>query len=226
MKNDYPFNWCIPDLDKKRCSSQIEAFIIENIKSGNLCAGDAVPGYRKLAELNSIGFNSIRRAYARLITGHWLETRNGAGTFVSEKETEQNSAGRFGSVADEFPAGLDLMQLMSSKRANALQPFTFVGTDFPHPALFPEDRFFRYCHKHRNMSAHLSQSQLLTAYGGHYLKQAVMDDLNKNRGFDLNLNLLQINNGREDTLKMAFRMLLVKPGELVINTSLHDPVVI
>jgi GntR family transcriptional regulator/MocR family aminotransferase len=221
MRKTYPFNWSIPQLDKKRCSKQIEEFIIFNITAKNLRSGDMIPGYRTLAEINDVGLNSVRRAYMRLISSRWLETRGGSGTFVSDRSLEPNVYPERTSNDDFI---VRLQPSIQEHKVRDTPAFAFVGTDFPNPFLFPEDRFYKYCHKHRVGSAKFSQSELLFGYGGNYLKQIVVDDLNKQRGFGVNKEILRVINGREESLRRVFKA-LVMPGELVINTGSYDPLI-
>ncbi|NRF41242.1 PLP-dependent aminotransferase family protein [Pedobacter foliorum] len=223
MKSSYPFNWQIPQLDKKRCSRQIEDFIIANIQSKNLRSGDILPAYRTLAEINDVSLNTVRRAYSRLVGSRWIHTIGGSGTFVSDRSAEPKSY-MDRTLSDEFSGGLNFTLKEPDQKQKSLPSFTFVGTDFPNPSLFPEDKFFRYCNKHRIGTAKISQSEFLKAYAGKYLKDVVIDDLNKHRGFGVNADLVRIFNGREESLKRVFNV-IVCPGELVINTAIYDPLI-
>lgn len=223
MKSSNPLNWLIHQLDRKRCSRQIEEFIIANILSKNLRSGDTLPGYRTLAEINNVSLNTVRRAYSRLIGSRWIHTKGGSGTFVSDRSAEPKSYLER-TLSDEFSGGLNFILKEPDHRQSSFPPFTFVGTDFPNPSLFPEDRLFRYSHKYRIGTAKISQSEFLTAYAGNYLKQVVIDDLNKHRGFGINLDLIRIYNGREESLKRVFKV-IVNPGELVINTGIYDTLI-
>lgn len=225
MKSDYAFNWRIPHLDQKHCSRQIEKFIIQHIESKDLRPGDVLPGYRQVAEINGVSLNSVRCAYARLIGAFWLDAKNGSGTFVSSRLPIEKITGAKDTFEEELADGLDFLPLAAAQQRNFTQPFVIIGTDFPSPALFPEDKFSKYCNKHRINSAGLSQAELLTAYDGQYLKNAIIIDLNQYRGFNLKPEQLHLITGREESLKSVFGVLLVKRAELVINTAPYDPVV-
>ena len=64
--------------------------IIEQVKfaiaSGNLAAGDRLPTVRQLAVDLSINPNTVIRAYRELEIEGVLDTHQGSGTFVSERE--------------------------------------------------------------------------------------------------------------------------------------------
>lgn len=223
MKNKYSMNWVIPQLDKAKCSSQIEDFIIEQIESKNLVGGDLLPSSRVLAKINQISSSSVRRAYTRLIDTNWLTSTPGSGTIVSANNPSEDVPHRTSGFTEHFPAGL----IYLNKQEDIFQPtyieepFIAVGTDFPSPASFPDDRFSEYYNHFREESRKLSQAELLNAYDARYLKDNMVEYLNRRRSFGLKHNMLDIIKGRKDSMDRVFKV-LINPGDVFINTSPHD----
>lgn len=216
-------NWVIPQLDKSRCATQIEEFIIGQIKVKNLLAGDSIPSSRILANINNISQSSVRRAYTRLIDNNWLTSTPGSGTTVSANNPTEDIPHRTSGFTEHFPAGLVYINKKEEivQPAYIEEPFVAVGTDFPSPASFPEEKFVAYCNHFREESRKLSQAELLNAYDARYLKDNMVDYLNRKRNFGLKHNMLDIIKGRKSTLDRVFRI-LINPGDVVINTSPHD----
>src|SRR5580704_8117811 len=62
--------------------------------AGTLTAGDQLPTVRQLAVDLEINPNTVMRAYRELELGGMLETHQGTGTFISEKNVSRNEAER------------------------------------------------------------------------------------------------------------------------------------
>ncbi|MBE9600187.1 PLP-dependent aminotransferase family protein [Pedobacter sp. MC2016-24] len=213
--------WLVSKLDKMNSGRDIYNFIVNKIKSGQLVPGSRVPPYRDLAQLNKINRNTVQNAYSKLISNNWLSTSQGSGTFVSTTNPSTEVPHRTSGFTDVFPAGLPHLPNQSVSSQSLPYLYVAVGTDFPSPASFPEDKFAEYCSRHLEASKHLSQAQLLSAYEADYLKSTILEDLNRRRSFGLKANMLDIIKGRELSLNQVFKI-LISPGDIVINTSPQD----
>ncbi|SMD14211.1 GntR family transcriptional regulator [Pedobacter nyackensis] len=224
MKKNYTINWLIPDLDKNKCTSQIEEFIINAVLSASLQPGDPVPPYRELAKLNDVGESSVRRAYNRLTNNNWLSSQLGSGTIISESNPTIKVPNRNSGFTHHFPAGFTNLSERSEfliRHEEDHLPYSSVGADFPSPSQFPEERFAEYYNYYRETSRNLSQAELFSAYNGRELKDAVVEHLNRKRDFGLQYNMLDIIKGRKNCLERVFNILLTK-GDIIINTTPHD----
>jgi GntR family transcriptional regulator/MocR family aminotransferase len=213
--------WLVSKLDKMNSGRDIYNFIVNKIKSGQLVPGSRVPPYRDLALLNKINRNTVQNAYSKLISNNWLSTSQGSGTFVSTTNPTTEIPHRTSGFTDHFPAGLQKTTSQQVPSSSSPYLYVAVGTDFPSPASFPEDKFSEYCSRHIEISKHLSQAQFLSAYEADYLKSTVLEDLNRRRNFGLKANMLDIIKGRELSLTQVFQI-LISPGDVVINTSPLD----
>nr|WP_068887647.1 PLP-dependent aminotransferase family protein [Pedobacter panaciterrae] len=214
-----PFNWIIPDLDRQQPRSQTEKFIVENIKSRYLIPGAPLLSYRQFAELNGVSEGTVKRAYSNLIMQGWLSTKPGGGTFVSQIIPGDEMPIRASGFTDRFPAGLEIPK---QTHQHIPQPFVAVGTYAPAQTLFPHEIFNKYYSTHNSRDANLSQAELLSSYKGEHLRHAILTDLNHKRGFGIKAEMLEIIKDRKPSLERVFEILLSKPGEVVINTSVFD----
>ncbi|WEK20849.1 MAG: PLP-dependent aminotransferase family protein [Candidatus Pedobacter colombiensis] len=221
MKNKYTFDWLIPNLNNAKCTSQIVDFIIQAISSKELMAGDLIPPYRALAKINKVSESSVRRAYTKLIDTNWLTSAKGSGTSVSLTNPSEDLTPRTSGFTERFSAGMAIKNKDAQSEKKVDQPFSGVGTDFPSPASFPEEKFSEYYTRFRTASKALSQAELLMEYEALYLKDAIVQNLNRKRGFGLKHNMLEIVHSRKSSLNRVFKVLL-NPGDVVINTSPHD----
>ncbi|WP_223598612.1 PLP-dependent aminotransferase family protein [Chryseobacterium sp. GVT01B] len=76
------------EIDKKLDKAvylQIADTIINDIRSGRLKAGNALPGSRNLAQTLKINRNTVVEAYQVLINEEWVISRERKGIFVSER---------------------------------------------------------------------------------------------------------------------------------------------
>lgn len=71
--------------DKKLLTRMVENKIIEIIKEKNMQPGDKLKNEYDLAELLEVSRSTIREAIKSLVSRNILEVRQGAGTFVSNK---------------------------------------------------------------------------------------------------------------------------------------------
>lgn len=213
--------WLVSELDKMNSGRDIYNFIVNKIKTGQLVPGTRVPPYRDLASLNKINRNTVQNAYSKLIANNWLATSQGSGTFVSTTNPSIEVPHRTSGFTDLFPIGLQTTPNQAQQSKSIPHLYVAIGTDFPSPASFPEDKFAEYCSRHIETSKHLSQAQLLSAYQGDYLKSTVLEDLNRRRNFGLKANMLDIIKGRELSLNHVFQI-LISPEDVVINTSPLD----
>src|SRR3954469_18530751 len=64
---------------------QLEWGLRSAILTGQLAFGERLPGLRELADEVGVNVNTVRAVYARLETDGLVETRHGAGSFVSHQ---------------------------------------------------------------------------------------------------------------------------------------------
>lgn len=106
---------------------QIRAYIVAQIASGAIGAGEPLPSVRELAERAELAPMTVTRVYAELKESGLIEARAGSGTFVAESALTRLGAGGPGAgiwqaiddlVADAAQRGIsvgDLLSLVASR---------------------------------------------------------------------------------------------------------------
>lgn len=75
-------------LRREKLSESVAERLREQIRDGNLPAGERLPGHRELAAMFSVGLSSVREAISMLASEGLVETRAGRGTYVQEREAQ------------------------------------------------------------------------------------------------------------------------------------------
>lgn len=73
-----------------RAYQKIQAAILQQIKSGELRHGDAVPSERELARMHNVSLMTARHALSGLETAGQVQRRPGVGTFVAPPKIQFN----------------------------------------------------------------------------------------------------------------------------------------
>lgn len=194
----------------KAINRQIYDVIRTAILDQSLPAGLQLPSSRYLAQELTVSRNTVTFAYEQLLAEGYLETRNGAGTFVADTEPEQ--AGR-ASPAPCQPAGQDIHAGLS-KRGTDLFGMAGVGKTqwgafmpgVPDVTQFPNKIWSRLQNKYWRRS----RSDLLTysSGGGHLpLREAIADYLRVARSVNCNADQVLITTGIHQSMDLVTRML-------------------
>ena len=69
---------------------QIVVYIVKELASGQLEAGEKLPSQRNLAQELDVNPNTVQRAYREMEMQGLVETKRGLGTFVTESESRIN----------------------------------------------------------------------------------------------------------------------------------------
>lgn len=107
----------IETSDARPIWRQIEEGVTHLIAAGVVAAGDSMPSVRDLARELRVNPATVAKAYQRLADAGLLETRRGAGTYVTDAPPELNrrerrarlvaAAGRLAAVAAALGASRD-----------------------------------------------------------------------------------------------------------------------
>lgn len=90
MLRDWKFEIELNSQTEKAVYIQIADAILNDINSGRLKAGDALPGSRNLAQLLKVNRNTVVEALNVLLNEGWLVSRERQGTFVADILPSQN----------------------------------------------------------------------------------------------------------------------------------------
>ncbi|CRK81451.1 GntR family transcriptional regulator [Neobacillus massiliamazoniensis] len=85
---------------------QLEAYIKQQIESGDLKEDDAIPSEREFAEKFQISRMTVRQAINNLVLEGYLYRQKGRGTFVNKKKVEQELQGMTSFTEDMVSRGM------------------------------------------------------------------------------------------------------------------------
>jgi GntR family transcriptional regulator len=94
MKRAEPFKFRLDLHSGVPVYRQIIDQVLAGIASGRLAMGDQIPTVRQVAVDLAINPNTVVRAYRELEIRGVLETQQGTGTFIAQKDIKQNEVER------------------------------------------------------------------------------------------------------------------------------------
>jgi DNA-binding transcriptional regulator YhcF (GntR family) len=101
------------------------------IRTGRVLRGERLPSVRALAERCGVNVNTVRSVYARLEQERLIESRHGAGTFVSASAPVSPALGELvdGAIAEAREAGVEPRDLAVALHAASPVPLPDVGRE-------------------------------------------------------------------------------------------------
>jgi len=196
---------------------QIRAMILD----GRIEPGSRLPPSRKVAEDHAIARVTVTAAYELLQTEGFVESRVGAGTFVSEiPELLPNQLGPAGKYSASLSTwGQRVLDIASNEEGvipTNRQTIDFgFGRSFPH--IFPYDIWRRLLARYLS-----TDDTMLSHYGsvaGFYpLRQAVAGYLRRQRGVRCAADQVIIVSGMQQALDLLARLLLNSDDEVLVET--------
>lgn len=111
-------------LDRKlpvSLRSQLHGLIEYGISCGDLAPGEALPSVRELAEMLGVAPMTVAQVYADLKAAGLVETRPGAGTFVSHRQQDQpSSVGELSTLYGQIDALIDQSRRLGMRSVDLL----------------------------------------------------------------------------------------------------------
>ncbi len=101
----------VKPVSRKSIYEDIVLQIRGMIDRGELVRGDRLPPERRLAELFSVSRNTVREAIRALSEQGMVESRQGAGTFVSDSEPEDFAVSLAGAIMRMQPELRDIFEV-------------------------------------------------------------------------------------------------------------------
>ena len=206
----------------KAVNRQIYQVIREAILSHLLPAGLQLPSSRELAQALSMSRNTVTYAYEQLIAEGYLETRAGAGTFITDTVPDQIADVVAFNPALTDPSGKSELsvrgaQLVMHAGVNDMQWGAFMP-GIPDVTQFPNKVWSRLQNKHW----HRSRAELLTySHGGGYLplREAIAEYLRVARSVNCTASQVMITTGIHQSIDLAAKLL----GESGDRAWVEDP---
>lgn len=190
---------------------QIADAIIEDIQSGRLQKGTALPGSRKLAQELKVNRNTIVEALNVLLNEEWLVSKERRGTFVSDSlpifkkhKSEKN-----------IKETIDLNEY----------PTPRIRFDDGHPdsKIAPVAELARAYRQIFNRKAKWQMMGYGNEFGDIEFRKAIVKMLNHQRGLQINEHAICITRGSQMAMYLTAQCLLEKDDIVLIENPGYQP---
>lgn len=190
-------------------------YLQQTIITGQLKPAAKLPSSRELAGTLKLSRNTVKQVYEMLQAEGYIETRHGAGSFVSPQlslntaSTVKNNqqASRTTIRLSEKSCQIDqLRPLYSHDNRQLLQPAMPAIDQFPWP---------QWQRSVASAGREMKFSSLRDSLGSTKLRREIASYLNASRGMLCNLDQIMICSGSQQGMQLAFSMLL-NPGDKVL----------
>lgn len=211
-------------LEKGVIKEQVYHALRHAIVEGRLPPGTKIPSTRGLSEMMSISRNSVIAGYDRLLDEGYIQTRKGAGTFVTQNIPDQ-------SIGNHYIKPMPENELPSDERLNTdiasvreLWRADFAGREMNRlfavgvgcTDLFPHSLWGKLLGRVWRQSRHQLGSH--TSPCGFYpLRKAICHYINTTRGVHCNEDQIMIVNGIQQALNITARALLARGNEVWLD---------
>lgn len=190
--------------------TQLVGEISTSITSGRLAPGTRLPGTRSLSQQLGVSRNTVLQAFSALQAEGFVETREGAGTFVSEYWPEPAPFETGAAEAAEPEVEPD-----NSARSGANPPITCdFQLEAVDPELFPTATWRRLMMRHMQ-SSDFNLSRVGDPRGALDLRKAIARFLGASRGMTLDPEQILIVSSIQQATNVVGQM-FVSPGSPVI----------
>ncbi|WP_326984651.1 PLP-dependent aminotransferase family protein [Chryseobacterium sp. MYb264] len=188
---------------------QIADAVIDDIQSGRLKKGTALPGSRKLAEDLKVNRNTIVEALNVLLNEGWLVSLERKGTFVAE-----NLPTIKGAVSHQ------------KKNNEQLQKQLFrINFDdgYPDSAIAPVTELARAYRQIFNRKAKWQLMGYTSEYGDLEFRKAIVQMLNHHRGLHTDENSMCITRGSQMAMYLTAQSLIEKNDIVLVENPGYRP---
>lgn len=191
------------------------------ILSGQLAADTRLPANRPLAQALKLSRNTVKTAFEMLQAEGYIETRHGAGTFVSSRlpdspEQTRPSATQATKETPEKPISRLTRRLQQMPDKNPPSNGQLLQTARPCLQSFPWQQWQRHVTAAARQMKHSSGS---SAAGNPLLREQIAEYLRVVRGLNCNAEQVMICAGSQQAVYLALR-LLINEGDAVL---VEDP---
>jgi GntR family transcriptional regulator/MocR family aminotransferase len=202
---------------------QIAQALMQEIHRGRFQPGDALPGYRTLAEQLGVSRNTVMSAYHELQAEGWLVSRAGEGSVVAAAPPLLLPQGPEGEAAlSPSPRGMgfDLGGAPDKNPSGQGLGLLRVGTGIPDPRLLPGAELARAYR--RALTQHGQSALTLEDSQGHpKLREALAKMLTGSRGIPSVAERILVTRGSQMAAFLTAQALF-QPGDVVAVEALGD----
>lgn len=211
-------------LEQGVIKEQVYHALRNAIVEGRLPPGTKIPSTRGLSEMMSISRNSVIAGYDRLLDEGYIQTRKGAGTFVTPSLPDRSISGLYPELqqGDELPVdgqlNADIVSVrglwsgdVEGREMNRLFAVGVGCTD-----LFPHSLWGKLLGRVWRQSRHQLGSH--TSPCGFYpLRKAICHYVKTTRGVNCSEDQIIIVNGIQQALNITARALLTKGNDVWLD---------
>jgi len=211
MLREWEFQIQLDEQSDKAIYLQIADAIINDIHSGRLKAGDALPGSRNLAQRLKVNRNTIVEALSVLLIEGWLVSRERQGTFVASTLPdfkEAQTATPIVASTNDTSSGSTLLQ---------------IDDGYPNSKIAPVNELARAYRQIFNQKAKWQLMGYSSEFGNLAFRKAVVQMLNHQRGMRVNEQHICITRGSQMAMYLAAQCLLSKGDSVIIENPGYKP---
>jgi GntR family transcriptional regulator/MocR family aminotransferase len=196
----------------------------DEILHGRLQAGLKLPSSRVLAQLYQLSRGTVSQVYEMLHAEGYLSSQPGRGTFVAYDGGLQREKPLISGEAKLSTWGLRVKSFSTGKEkaagSNRGQGHSRIRfhTGMSDGLLFPREEWNRHMYEQVRRMTESSQSDILPAEGLLELREAIAQQLRRERGIDTSAERIVIVNGSMQAIALLTQI-LVDPGDPVIVES-------
>lgn len=200
---------------------QLIGQIRTSIAAGRIKPGSQLPGSRALSEQLGISRNTVLLAYDSLGAEGYLESRGGAGTYVSPRHPSGHYLNCPALSGDGYGHSISRVPDPCAARERAVATATPPDFDFElegmDPEIFPGNVWRRLMMR-RMQSSNLSLTRNDAPYGLRQLREALRGFLGVTRGMTVDVEQIVVVTGIQQALNVVGH-LMVRPGTPVVTEA-------
>ncbi|WP_432473160.1 PLP-dependent aminotransferase family protein [Amphritea sp. HPY] len=189
-------------------------YLQQGIMTGKLQPATKLPSSRELAQLLMLSRNTVKQVYEMLQAEGYIETRHGAGSFVSPQLNI--SAGRANKTSPQTSTTIKLS--LKSQQIDQLRPlYSHDNKQLLLPAMPAIDQFPwpQWQRSVASAGREMKFSSLRDNQGSPELRREIARYLTASRGIHCRMEQILICSGSQQGMQLAFSMLL-NPGDKVL----------
>lgn len=188
------------------------------ILAGRYAAGDKLPSSRETARVMGCARNTAVQAYELLLAHGYVETRRGAGTFVTRlaRDSGQTDDASGPSFAQTDPARLARMFQAARREGLALKPAA-PRVDFQYGAVQLDRSFTRIWRRLVTREAGALPTEYQEPEGTPRLRRALADYLRRRRRMVVDPERIIVTSGSQQALDLIARVTLDRRRRAVIE---------
>lgn len=211
MLRTWNFEMQLDEKSDKAIYLQIADAIINDIQSGRLKAGDALPGTRNIAQLLKLNRNTVVEALNVLIIEGWLVSKERQGTFIADtlpnfQETQKRS------------------DAISFEKSTLNKYYHLQFDDgYPDSKIAPITELARAYRQIFNQNARWRMMGYTNELGDLEFRKSIVQMLNHQRGMQIDVHNICITRGSQMAMYLTAQQLLKKNDHVIIENPGYKP---